>query len=125
MAVSEQPGRVPKGRWQVGERWLREGGGSLVETREGFEVSFSFANRTPSLARVLPSEFTWGLPLYGVNFGFESVKLVKATFIRMLAIRSLWEGNREALYFLANSLIHILRNPSLLVIPLLSYFDFK
>ena len=93
----------------------------MVETGEGFEVSFSSVNRTPSLARVLPSEFIWGLPLYGVNFGFESVKLVKATFIRMLAIRSLWEGNRETLYFLANPLIHMLRNLSLLLIPLLSH----
>lgn len=86
-------------------RPLREGGGSWVESREGLEISFSLVNRSLSLAGVLPSEFIWGPPLYGVNFGFESVKLVKATFMRMLAIRSLWDGDRETLYFLTNSLI--------------------
>ena len=98
------------------KRCLREGGGSWVEARESAEISFSLVNRSPTLAPVLPSEFIWGLPLYGVNFGFESVKLVKATFIRMLAIRSLREGNREALYFLVKSLIRMLRNLCLLFV---------
>lgn len=87
-------------------RWLGEGRGAGLRLERALGVSSSLGNKRPSLAQVLPSEFIWGLSLYGVNFGFESVKLVKATVIRMLAIRSLWDGNREVLSFLANSLIY-------------------
>lgn len=85
---------VPKGGGGL-LRWLR-GQGSWVEIREGFEVSSSLVNRRPSWAQVLPSEFIWGLLLYVLTLAL-SVKLVQATFVRMLTIRSLWDGNREVL----------------------------
>lgn len=71
------------------------------ELEKALRFPFPVLIRVPPLAWVLPSEFIWGLPLNGVNVGFESVKLVKATFIRMLAIRNLGGGEQRSPLFLS------------------------
>lgn len=58
-----------KGRWK-----------ELDSDWRGFG-DFLFTSESKSLCGLgLPSEFIWGLPLYGVNFGFGSLKLVKCNF---------------------------------------------
>lgn len=78
------------------KRWLRESGGNWVETREDLEISSSVVNWSPS-----PAEFTWGLLLYGVNFGFESMKLVEATFIKNAGYQKSLGRERRSHVFLS------------------------
>lgn len=78
------------------KRWLRESGGNWVETREDLEISSSVVNWSPS-----PAEFTWSLLLYGVNFGFESMKLVEATFIKNAGYQKSLGRERRSHVFLS------------------------